>query len=251
MLVLAVVAFFSSSFIFAQDAWQLVFEDDAVTTDWKDRWFVDGKEALIHNTTEGLRYTSGKGENYHAGHTVLWTKQLFEDGVKIEYDFMRVDTCSHDAVLILYMLVEGRDEPPFKKDIHAWRELRDIPYMFIYWWGMKAAHISYATRLPGANDYIRSRAYPVTPGERNIDEILLEPSYNGEGLFAPLIWYHITAFKEKNSLVFTVEANGKKSTFTWESELYAPITHGRIGFRQMWGRESLYKNIRIYQKKKD
>lgn len=248
-IMLAVVAFLIPATTLAQESWALVFEDNAITTNWADKWFLDGKEAHLENSPDGLLFRSGNGEDYHAGHAVLWTKQVFEDGVKVEYDFMRTDTCGHDAVMILYLLAEGRDEPPFKKDIFAWKELRSVPYMFVYWWGMKAAHISYATRLPGADDYIRSRAYPVTPGVRDIDDIQVDPSYDGEGLFEPFVWHHITAVKEGRQLTFTVETGGRKRTVFWVSDLYEPIDNGRIGLRQMWGRASMYKNIKVYQKR--
>lgn len=248
-LLLQVVGLIYTDFIQAQENWKLVWQDDMQQNHWKERWFLDGEEAILKNEKEALYFASGEGEHYYAGHSVLWSKASFRDTLKISYDYMRVDTGKRDNVCILYLLAEGIGQHPFKKDIYQWRRLRRIPSMFLYFWGMRTAHISYATRRIGHDAYIRSRAYPMETGKTKWKELIVSPSYENEGLFIPQKWYHIEATKIGDKLTFLVKGQGKERCFTWQSKRYLPIHSGRVGFRQMWGRKSRYRNVKIYQKK--
>lgn len=239
--------FIFSQTLFAQNNWNLSFEDEGTVGCWEDKWFLDGKMASVKYSTEGLLFNAGKVINDHACHGVLWTKKIFSGDLKIEYDFTCKDTINKDAVVILYILAEGIGYEPFDKDIYKWEQLRSTPYMYLYWWGMNAIHVSYATRANGMDNYIRARKYPVRSGSVTFKQTEVLPSFDGEDLFKPNVMYHLTFIKVGNQLTFEVKGDGKDKIFKWKDKRFTSIKSGRVGFRQMWGRNSLYKNIKISQ----
>jgi len=230
----------------AQDHWSLSFEDSGTSGRWEEKWFLDGQTASIHYTNDGIDFKAGSVINDNASHAVLWTRKVFSGDVKIEYDFTRKDTTTNDAVVILYILAEGIDEPPYSKDIYSWKDLRVIPFMHIYWWGMNSIHVSYASRSIGKDPYIRARRYPVRSGSISFQQTEVPPSFNSDELFKPNVCYHLTFIKSGNSLTFMVNGDGQTKTFSWETDRFASLQIGRIGLRQMWGRNSLYKNVKVY-----
>lgn len=146
------------------ERWETVFNhslDNDQPDAWKADFFLDGLNGKVTNTTDGLSFEAGHGGFFHASHSVLWTKQTFKDGLRISYDYRRDDTIAEDEVCILYLLAEGIGQSPFKQDIERWSELRRIPYMYIYFWGMHLVHISYSTRSVEGSTYIRCRTYPM------------------------------------------------------------------------------------------
>ena len=237
---------FHSNSLLAQHDWKLAFEDSGTAGNWTDKWFLDGKTASINYTSDGMLFKAGSIINDHASHAVLWTKKSFTGDVKIEYDFTRTDTSTNDVVVIAYILAEGIGDAPFSKDISTWKELRIIPFMHIYWWGMNAIHVSYATRSIGKDNYIRVRKYPVHSGLVTFKDTEVPPSFSGDDLFKPNICYHLTFIKSGNKLTFKIEGDGKTKSFEWETDRFASIRSGRFGLRQMWGRNSLYKNVKIF-----
>ena len=176
----------------AQDHWRLSFEDSGTSGRWEDKWFLDGQKASINYTNDGIDFKAGIVINDNASHAVLWTKKLFSGDVKIDYDFTRKDTTTNDAVVIIYILAEGIGEPPYSKDIYSWKDLRLIPFMHIYWWGMNSIHVSYATRSIEKDPYIRVRRYPVQSGSVTFKQTEVSPSFNSENLFKTDVCYHLT-----------------------------------------------------------
>lgn len=234
--------------LYAQGGWELSFEDTGTSVNWTDKWFLDGKTASVNYTSEGMLFKAGGVINDHASHAVLWTNKSFTGDIKIEYDFTRVDTSTNDVVVIAYILAEGIGDAPFSKDISKWKDLRIIPFMHIYWWGMNAIHVSYATRSIGKDNYIRVRKYPVHPGSVTFKETEVSPSFSGDDLFKPNVCYHLTFIKSGNTLIFEVKGDDKTKIFVWETDRFASVRSGRFGLRQMWGRNSLYKNLKIFTK---
>lgn len=233
-----------------RNEWSLDFEDLGTTTNdnWKENWFLDGNDASIKYTDDGLLFKAANQINENATHAVLWTQKSFTGDVKIEYDFTRKDTIGN-SVVILYILAEGRGDIPFNKDIYKWRDKRVLPFMYIYWWGMNAIHVSYATLTIKEDNYIRVRKYPVYPGSRSFHQTEIPPSISGEDLFKPDVTYHLTFVKKGDTLTFKISGDNKTRTFQWKNEQLGSICSGRIGLRQKLTRSSIYKDIRIYTKK--
>ena len=236
----------------AETQWEVVFNHSLCTeqpNEWKQLFFIDGLNGNITDTPEGLNFKTGNDSFFHADHSVLWTKQLFKDGLRVSYDYRRDDTIDQDEVCILYLLAEGIGQSPFRKDIEKWTELRRIPYMYIYFWGMRLAHISYATRSVNGEPYIRCRTYPMETSKTVWSKLLIPPSYDDPGFFKPHKWYHIEVYKKEDKLTFHVKGERMDKTFSWKDEKLNQIKSGRIGFRQMQGRNSSYRNLCISQVK--
>ncbi len=123
-----------------------------------------------------------------------------------------------------------------------------VPYMYIYWWGMKTIHVSYATLTIEEDNWIRVRRYPVHPGSKTFDQTLVPPSISGEDLFKTDVSYHLTFTKQGDTLTFEIEGDNKTRTFKWKNDELGSISSGRIGLRQKLTRSSLYKNFKIYTK---
>ena len=140
--------------------WMLRFQDSC-TDDWRHLWTLDGLEANVKNSDQGMHFSAGPEFRNDAHHAVLWTKQSFEGDVKIEYAYTRTDSETR-CVNILYIQATGNGEGPYAKDISKWSELRQVPMMRTYYENMNTLHISYAA-FPNSEDsssYIRARRYP-------------------------------------------------------------------------------------------
>jgi hypothetical protein len=229
----------------ASPTWKLVFSDPGID-DWESRWFLDGKIATVTNTPEGLVFKTGPVNQGDASHGVLWTHKSFEGDVRIEYDFTRLDNhLNHIAVCILFIHAEGIGKDPFVGDIHAWRELRQIPKMALYFNHMNLYHISYACSGGEDQDYVRARQYPAT---RGFHEMQIDPSYEKVGFFQPGETWHMVFEKNGSSLSLTASRDDQKRVFHWDLGSRPALTQGRIGLRQMRGRESQIANFKVYQR---
>ena len=228
--------------------WTKVFEDNA-TGKWQDKWFVDGKKATVKYKDDGLMFKAGKRRLDNAHHAVLWTHQSFSGDIKVEYDFTRLDDSVNDVVIV-YLLAEGVGDYPFPEDIYAWRKFRVIPYMHLYWWHMKALHISYAVNDGFNESYVRARQYPVRQGVTKWKETIVEPEkdFTGAGVFLKDRTYHITLTKIGNSLKMKVTGEGVEKEYDWDISDFEYRNNGRLGFRHMWKRSAKYQNIKVYQK---
>lgn len=78
-----------------------VLFEDPLTGDWRENWFLDGKEATLEHRDGGLYFAAGTitkeqdREKYHAHHAVLWTKQVFEGDLAISFEMTRVDASTY------------------------------------------------------------------------------------------------------------------------------------------------------------
>jgi len=232
----------------AAKAWREVFQDDG-TGDWQDKWFLDGDKARVIADEQGMTLHAGPTPDDDASHAVLWTQQSFEGpAIKVEYDYTRLDT-SNRGVNILYVLATGEGEPPYVRDIHAWRELRRVPGMGKYFSHMNTYHISYAAggydedgRQTG-QDYVRARRY--MPEGRTLRGTALEPDYRDTGLFLEGVPHHIVVIKADDQLFMEVTNPEQRRLFVWKTDGLPLVTEGRVGFRQMFTRSARYANIRI------
>jgi hypothetical protein len=227
--------------------WKKVFDDSGTNT-WEKYWFLDGLKASVSNTPQGMVLTSGPTYKDEASHCVLWTKESFEGDIKIEYDFTRLDRQLQDqAVCIIYIQATGMGQAPYSEDISLWSKLRETPSMSTYFNHMHCYHISYACSGGSDFNYVRARRYPSTNGKFDQDTRIL-PSYDNIKLFNPGETWHFIFEKIGTTLTFQALKGSETHLWKWDASSYAPITSGRIGFRQMWTRSSRYANVRIYQK---
>jgi hypothetical protein len=230
------------------EVWALVFSDSG-SNDWKSNWFLEGAKASVANSATGMVFTAGPVEAKDAGHAVLWTKPSFAGDIKIEYDYTRLDSMTRaTAVNILYLQATGLETEKSPKDIFLSTAQRQVPSMDSYFNHMNALHISYACTGPQRANYVAARRYPARkPLGFKGTEVL--PVYENVDLFKPGETWHLTAVKEGHHLAFTARHGEETHTFEWNTSAFPPVTEGRIGFRHMWARSSLYQNVKVYTKK--
>ena len=225
--------------------WVDVF-NDACTGHWRDRWFLDGEVGSVVNGSLGMELTAGPEFKNDAHHIVLWTKDLFEGDLKIEFDYNRLDNETR-CVNILYIQATGSGEEPYVEDISEWNTLRRVPAMSMYFDHMHTYHISYAA-FPNDEDrtsYIRARRY--MPNKTGLNGTDLEPDYYPEGLFETGVPHKITVIKKDRSLYMRVE-NAKQIAYFHMANPQLPIiSSGRIGLRHMFTRSARYKNFKVSQ----
>jgi len=223
--------------------WTGIFSDPC-TGDWKEQWFLDGEVGTVTTGPRGMELIAGPEFRNNAHHMVLWTKDVFEGDVKIEYDYTRLDE-ETSCVNILYIQATGSGEEPYVKDITEWNELRSVPAMRMYFDHMHTYHISYAA-FPNDEDstsYIRARRY--MPNATGLNGTDLEPDYYPKGLFETGIPHKITVIKKERDIFMRVE-NAEQTVFFHMANPDLPaITEGRIGLRHMFTRSARYKNLRI------
>ncbi|MGL5921106.1 MAG: hypothetical protein ACRCZQ_11500, partial [Bacteroidales bacterium] len=83
--------------------WKLVLSDP-MHKNWHKNWFLDGEVVEVKNAKDGLTIWGGPEILNDAHHGVLWTKKEFEGDIRIEYDYIRLDTMLNlTAVTILYV----------------------------------------------------------------------------------------------------------------------------------------------------
>jgi hypothetical protein len=225
--------------------WKTQFADSGVE-DWRQKWFLDGERAVVKNTEKGMVFAGGPIVRDHACHAVLWTEDIFEGNLKIEFDFTRLDTINR-YVNIIYIQAVGKGNPPYSKDISEWPELRQIPYMNSYFDTMDLLHVSYAAfgnDDDEPNDYVRARRYP-RPETDSFDVTGIKPDYFNTGLFMPGVEYHFTFIKTDENLFLEVKNNKIRKLFHWSMKNVRSLETGRIGIRHMWTRCSRYGNITV------
>ena len=228
-----------------QRSWRQQLHDSG-TGDWHNKWFLDGERAVVRNSEKGIVYSGGPVANDHASHTVLWTKDIFEGDIKIEFDYTRLDTINR-YVNILYIQATGIGTPPYNEDITDWSDLRVIPYMNSYFDNMNLLHVSYAAfgnEDDDPSDYVRARRYP-RPVDASFGVTGIEPDYFATHLFKPGVEYHFTFIKTNEDLFFEVKNAEEKRLFHWPLKDVKALKAGRVGIRHMWTRCSRYRNILI------
>ncbi len=228
----------------SEGKWNSIFSDSC-TGDWTEQWFLDGEVGQVTTGSDGMELTAGPEFKNDAHHMVLWTKDVFEGDVKIEYDYTRLDEATN-CVNILYIQATGSGEEPYVRDITKWNELRRVPAMRMYFDHMNTYHISYAANPNEGDDnraYIRARRYmPNATGLKGSD---LEPDYFPQGLFGTGVPHKVTVIKKARDLFAKFE-NAEQTVYCHMANPGLPaITEGRIGLRHMFTRSARYKNIRI------
>jgi len=232
--------------LFLNAPWQECFVDP-LTSEWEKNWFLDGEQASISHTENGMDYRAGLNAWDDASHAVLWTKQSFEGDLRIEYEFTRLDT-SVRFVNIIYIQASGSGEDGFNHDISEWNDYRRIPTMSHYFRNMNTYHISYAAlgtrNSDPEEDYVRARRYmPSMGGLRGTG---LEPDYARTGLFKTGVPHKITIIKKGDEIFMHVSNNEQSRLFYWKNDKFPPVLEGRIGLRHMYTRGSRYADFRVF-----
>lgn len=227
--------------------WSDVFFDSC-TDNWEENWHLDGKEARITHSEEGMDFLAGPSAGEDASHAVLWTLESFDGDVKIEYEYTRLDEATR-FVTILFIQATGSGEGPYDKDIMQWADRRSVPSMRTYFNHMNTYHISYAAfdnqNDDPEEDYIRARRYmPET--DRGLEGTDLQPDvYTGTGLFAIGVPHNITVIKSGDTLFMQIVGPDQKRLCHWDTSPFPPIEEGRIGLRHMCTRAARYKDFRV------
>jgi hypothetical protein len=244
----------SASVISANTAAARVLFEDPMTGDWRENWFLDGKEATLRNGADGLYFAGGTitkamdAVKYHAHHAVLWTKQEFAGDIRISFEMTRKD--DGDGATLLYIQARGVGRPPYAKDIREWSSLREIPAMPEYFNHMDLLSIS-------LREDLRLRRYPWNDKEGNAypENGLVEPKVDWPRM-APGDSYFVVV--EKRNPLLTLRMYGKDREkpavdHTWDMTKACEgrdpqwINEGRIGLRHMATRQLVYKNFRVAQ----
>lgn len=230
---------------------QVLFQDP-MNEDWQANWFLDGKKAALEHREGGLYFAGGTvtksddPKEYHAHHAVLWTKQPFDGDIRISFEYKPVDPDIYGNVLI-YIQAQGLGVGPYAKDIHAWRELREIPAMDKYFNHMSLLSISLRNEL-------RCKRYPWNDVEKNISFApLIEPMHDWPGMRRNQ-WYRIEIDKRLRSLTFRyydLDSGEPLAECTWDTsknpEQQRPrfVEAGRIGLRHMSTKQSIYRDFKV------
>ncbi|MEX0332404.1 MAG: DUF1961 family protein [Puniceicoccaceae bacterium] len=217
---------------------------DPCTDDWTEQWFLDGEVGQVTTGPEGMDLTAGPEFRNDAHHMVLWTKDVFEGDLKIEYEYTRLDSETR-CVNILYIQATGSGEEPYVEDITGWNELRRIPAMRMYFDQMHTYHISYAA-FPNDEDttsYIRGRRY--MPNRTGLKGTELEPDYFPQGLFKTGVPHKITVIKQDRDIFMRVQNPESTSYYHLSNASLPPVLKGRIGLRHMFTRSARYKDFQV------
>lgn len=229
----------------------VILFQDSMTGDWPDHWFLDGKQATVTTSDDGLYFSGGtvtKADDpvqYHAHHAVLWTRQSFEGDLRISFQMTREDDDGYGNTL-LYIQAQGIGSGPYAKDITEWNKLREVPSMDKYFARMDLISVSF-------RDNLRCKRYPWKDDAGEW--------YPGKGLIKPMVdypgietgkTYQVEVEKTAESLTFRLynaERTSRLVETTWDLTDIADgiepqlITEGRIGLRHMSTKQFTYKNF--------
>ena len=227
--------------------WTTAFAYDGAS-DWRTSWTLDGRQATVTPTPDGLAFRAGPTRSDDASHAVLWTRPSFKGDLRVRFDYTRLDSATH-SVNILYLDATGTGRGPYVEDLAVWAALREVPAMRVYYENLDALHVSFAAYPnddePDPVDYVRARRYPVAPGASFAATTGLEPTYADTGLFRPGVPYRVTVTKRCGRLAMRVEGDGRDERFEWDLAAFPPTTHGRVGLRHMATRAARYADVRV------
>jgi hypothetical protein len=231
---------------------KILFED-SMMSNWQEKWFLDGLEAIVEHKNQGLYFAGGTitkdddPEQYHAHHAVLWTHQIFDGDIRIQYEMTRVDSSNYGNTL-LYIQAQGIGTEPYVKDINQWNQLREIPNMSVYFEKMDLISVSF-------RENIRCKRYPWkdSNGEWYPKRGLIEPMLDYEGMI-PGKRYSVEVEKRTSAItlrLFDAETKKLVTQNTWNLNQVAPelepVQKGRIGLRHMSTKRFIYRNFRVEQ----
>ncbi len=220
-----------------QRGWKTTFEDPC-TSDWKEKWFLDGEVGTVTNSPKGMELKSGPDHENDAHHMVLWTKDSFEGDLKIDYDFTRLNPDSF-GVFIIYIQATGCGDEGFDKDITKWSDHRKVPGMGKYFRNMDTYHVSYAC------GYIRGRRYNTEVKRMNGHSELTPDFEDIHDIFQTGVPHKLTFIKTEREILMRVSSEKNTRYFQMTNDKWPVVTGGRIGLRQMYTKWGRYANFKI------
>jgi hypothetical protein len=225
-------------------AWTEVFNDPC-NESWQEKWFLDGEKAKVTNSKEHMAIDTAKG------YAVLWTKKSFEGDLRIEYDFLNVD--SHNkGVNIIYIQATGDAQKGHDEDITKWSDRRTSAAMSDYFLNMHTYHVSYAAfgNKPNVDykDYVRARRY-LPEANKGMKNTKMKGEYADTGLFVDKKWVHVTIIKKAKEFWVEFKHPDKTLLCHFVNTKNPPVEKGRIGLRLMPKRLSHFKNFKVMQLK--
>lgn len=235
----------------SEDRTALTLFEDSMTGDWRAQWFLDGTQATLRNSDNGLYFAGGTvsklddREKYHAHHAVLWTRQVFEGDLRIRFQMTREDQSDYGNTL-LYIQAQGIGTEPYVEDITAWNALREIPEMATYFTFMDLISVSF-------RENVRCKRYPWRnpAGEWYEGKGLIEPMLEYEGI-EPGETYQVQIEKTAEALTLWIYSADETELLAMESwdltqidqRLTPPlIQKGRIGLRHMSTKQFTYRDF--------
>ncbi len=214
---------------------------------WRRNWFADGERLKLKTGRNGLTFHAGPTPASDADHSVLWTKKEFEGDLKIEFDFLRLDSATK-YVNIIFMLASGSGNGPYDKDISKWSDLRRTPAMRLYFNNMNLYHISFAAfendNYDPQADYIRARRYMPDAG-KGLQGTDVLPEYDFTGLFEPGVKHQFTIIRKGTELYMKVSNENLSRIFHWNANNFPELEKGRIGLRLMGSRRSQFASFKV------
>ncbi|MBD3243095.1 MAG: hypothetical protein GF331_21065 [Chitinivibrionales bacterium] len=208
------------------DNWRLIHEDD-MTGDWREHWLNDA-EGTLATSDHGMRFRTDDG------HDVVWFLPIVTGDVRIECDITNNGTSGNAQILFIHARGIGGDYP---EDILTWRNRRN-PADYVWY---KSRMHNLGISMDNPQNEVRFR--------HNAGFSLIKTYANADILDAG-VRYHIVAQKTGRDILFEVgdERDGTKKTFTARCNSSPPLESGRIGFRQMGGRDVTYRNFAVYSR---
>ena len=184
------------------DGAQVLFEDP-MTGSWQDYWFLDGQRAALEHRDGGLAFLTDASEvdkrvdraAFDAQHAVLWTRQEFEGDIRVSYTYTKLPGCSWQK--LIYVQAQGIGEEPDAKDIHAWRDLREVASMDKYFNCMDLIALS-------LRDEVRCKRYPwndVKANQALENEFLPRAQPKEMPIGRP---YHVVVEKRRKSIMLRI-----------------------------------------------
>lgn len=229
--------------------WIETLHDEGIDN-WHEHWFLDGRKGEVTNTPEGMHFSAGPTIE-DASHAVLWSRESFAGNIKLQFDFTRTDTLNR-FVNIVFLQATGTGDGSYQKDITKWSDLRETPSMKTYFNNMNLLHVSFAAY--GAKEeysvdasYIRARRYPTSLFGGSFQAMGLKPDFLNTNLFHSGVSYHLVFIKTEEELFMNVRSDEIDRLFRWDLTQVPNVSKGRIGFRLMNQRSSLFKNISVCQ----
>jgi hypothetical protein len=238
-----------------QSAAATVLFEDTMTREWEQNWFLDGKRATLEHREGGLAFLTTASQvdknvdraAFDAQHAVLWTRQEFEGDVRITYTYTPLPGCTWQK--LIYVQAQGIGEEPYVRDIHAWRDLRQVASMDKYFTYMDLIALS-------VRDEIRCRRYPWSDVTRKLQlesEFLPRGESKGMEIGQEL---HVSVEKRMHSIklrVVEMKTGEVAVDHAWDltdekvlrNRTVKVISKGRIGIRLMGGHKILMRDFKV------
>lgn len=239
---------FGNQAIPAHQNWDLVWTDSGAEN-WSEDWLLFGSPDRISvtNSPGGMTLRAGDGTDAKADHAILWSRRSFAGDLRVEWDYTVLDRYSsvvppggYCSALLLYGHGIGSAEAP--ADLLAWSPQA------------RQADTSGRTMSETTSGLQLNYAFVGDPRGNRV-RLRVNPGYRlgaesaETDFFEVGVPYHVAIEKHQATLSITVTESRSSRVFStrFDDPLLHQHSNGRIGFRNMNRRESVYANIRVYE----